>query len=310
MLTELTEQLIAHLIPKDTWHPFPTVDERQAWETLPDDLRAAHIAQGETLLGHVWPTLPATLFLEYARNGNRSNFQDVRYARRHALRDLVVAECMEGQGRFLDDIVNGIWTTCEETYWGVPAHISVQKAGVGLPDVEEPTVDLFAAETVALLAWTTYLLGDKLDTVSPLVRPRVHYESQRRVLDPCLVRDDFWWMGFDPAGHSVNNWNPWINSNWITAVLLLEEDAQRRTAALRKILRSLDVFADHYAEAGGCDEGPGYWGRAAASLFDCLELLYSATDGTFNVYDRPKVRNMGAFIYRTHIHYHLSLIHI
>ena len=304
MLTEFTDKLETHLIPKADWHPFPTVAEREAWEALPADLRAAHIAQGESLLGHDWPSLLATRFLEYARIGNRSNYQDVRYARRHALRDLVIAECMEGQGRFLDDIVNGIWIICEETYWGVPAHINVQKAGTGLPDVEEPTVDLFAAETVALLAWTSYLLGDKLDAVSPLVRPRIRYESKRRVLDPCLERDDFWWMAFDPAGHSVNNWNPWVNSNWMTAALLLEENEQRRTAALSKILRSVDIFIDYYAEAGGCDEGPGYWGRAAASLFDCLELLYSATDGAIDVYDQPKVRNMGAFIYRTHIHDH------
>ena len=304
MLTEFTPKLTTHLIPKDRWHPFPTAAEREAWEALPTDLRAAHIAQGASLLGHVWPTLPATLFLEYARIGNRSNYQNVRYARRHALRDLVIAECMEGQDRFLDDIVNGIWTTCEETYWGVPAHLSLQKAGPGLPDVEEPTVDLFAAETVALLAWTTYLLGDKLDAVSPLVRPRICYEAKRRILDPCLARDDFWWMAFYSSAHSINNWNPWINSNWITAILLLETDPVRRVAALRKSLHSLDIFIDHYAEAGGCDEGPGYWGRAAASLFDCLELLHSATDGVIDVYDRPKIRNMGSFIYRTHIHDH------
>ncbi len=44
------------------------------------------------------------------------------------LAKLVLGECMEGQGRFLDDILNGIWTICEETYWGVPAHVGVQKA--------------------------------------------------------------------------------------------------------------------------------------------------------------------------------------
>ncbi|MBN1877411.1 MAG: heparinase II/III family protein [Anaerolineae bacterium] len=304
MLTEFTSKLKTDLLAKDKWHPFPTRAEREAWTALPADAREAKIALGEALLDYDWPSLPATLFLEYARNGNRSNYEAVRYARRYALRDLVLAECMEGQGHFLDQIVNGIWLICEETYWGVPAHISAQKAGVGLPDVEEPTVDLFAAETVMLLAWTLYLLEESLDTVSPLVRPRILYESRRRVLDPCLERDDFWWMGFLTAGHSVNNWNPWINSNWITAVLLLEEDVQRRVAALSKIFRSLDVFIDHYAEAGGCDEGPGYWGRAAASLFDCLELLYSATEGAIDVYDRPKIRNMGAFIYRTHIYDH------
>jgi len=295
------EDVARMLMPYGVWHPYATVEERDTWDALPEQLRKRLLVAGEVLLNHNWPALPATLFLEYARDGNRSRYQDVRYTRRNALRDLVLAECVEGEGRFLDDIVNGVWTTCEETYWGVPAHIGMQAAGVGLPDVEEPTVDLFAAETVALLAWTLYLLGDRLDTVSPLVRPRIMAESKRRVLDPCLARDDFWWMSFDPGVHAINNWNPWINSNWITAVLLLEPDAARRVTAIHKILRSLDIFLDTYAEAGGCDEGPGYWGRAAASLFDCLDLLHSATDGGIDVWREAKVQNMGRFIYRTHI---------
>jgi len=296
-----TEDVGRMLAPYGVWHPYATIEERDTWAALPEQLRQRLLMAGEALLDHDWPALPATLFLEYARNGNRSRYQDVRTTRRNALRDLVLAECVEGEGRFLDDIVNGVWTTCEETYWGVPAHINMQVAGVGLPDVEEPTVDLFAAETVALLAWSLYLLGDRLDTVSPLVLPRILAESSRRVLDPCLAREDFWWMSFDPGVHAVNNWNPWINSNWITAVLLLEPDAARRVTAIHKILRSLDIFLETYAEAGGCDEGPGYWGRAAASLFDCLDLLHSATDGGIDVWCEAKVQNMGRFIYRTHV---------
>jgi hypothetical protein len=296
-----TETLEKILISRDAWHPFPTIEERDAWQGLPASVRDVHLARGAAALDYAWPALPATLFLEYARVGNRSRYQAVRYARRWTLRDLVVAECMEGQGRFLDDIVNGIWATCEESYWGVPAHLSAQRAGPGLPDVEEPTVDLFAAETASLLAWTYYLLGERLDTVSSLVRPRIRYEVDWRMLTPCLERDDFWWMGF--TRRRVNNWNPWVNSNWLTSTLLLEEDA-RRVRTVAKSLRSLDVFINDYAPDGGCDEGPGYWGRAAASLFDCLELLRSATEGAINVYDEPLIQNMGRFIYRVHIHDH------
>ena len=207
---------------------------------------------------------------------------------------------MEGQGRFLDDIINGIWLTCEETYWGVPAHLNMQRAGAGLPDIEEPTVDLFVGETANLLSWTYYLLGEKLDKVSPLVRPRIEREMQVRILEPCLTRDDFWWMGFRRG--VVNNWNPWCNSNWLTAVLVFENDPQKRFAAIEKMIRSLDKFIDVYHDDGGCDEGPGYWGRAGASLFECLELLSTATDGKFDVYNKPLIQEIGRYIYRAHIH--------
>lgn len=298
-----TEQLKSILIPQSEWRPFPTSVERAPWEALPEPVRTAHIGFGETLLGATWPELQAVRFLDYARVGNRSRFQEPHFARRSMLAGLVLAECMEGQGRFVDDIVNGVWAICEESYWGVPAHVGVQKAGPGLPDTAEPTVDLFAAETGALLAWTHYLLGPQLDDVSPLVRPRIQREIDHKILTPCFKRDDFWWMGFHDMrnGRPVNNWNPWINSNWLTATLLMETDADRRVAMVAKILKSVDYFIDPYPRDGGCDEGPSYWGRAGASLFDCLELLHSATNGQIDVYDDPLIQNIGQFIYRVQI---------
>lgn len=293
------ERLRKILIPREQWQPFPRPDDRAAWATLPDTVRRAHVERGEQALDGPWESLPATLFLEYARNGNRSRYQDVRSRRRNRLADLIVAECMEFRGRFVDAIVDGIWLTCEETYWGVPAHVGVQAAGVGLPDVAEPTVDLFAGETVGLLAWALYLLQPQLEDVSSLIPDRILLESQRRVLTPCLERDDFWWMGW--GNRRVNNWNPWCNSNWLTAALLLETAPERRVAAVAKILRSLDQFIDPYPRDGGCDEGPGYWGRAGASLFDCLELLHSATAGAIDVYGEPLIQEMGKYIYRVQI---------
>ncbi len=289
------------LLSREQWKPFPTATERAPWETLPDDVREAAVAAGEKHLGRTWEPLPATLFLEFKRIGNRSNFERVRGRRREQLRELTLAECVEGKGRFLDEIVNGIWTTCEETFWGVPAHIGVQKAGVGLPDVSESIVDLFAAETASQLAWTWYLLKPRLGGVSPLVPERIRAEIDRRILTPCLTRDDFGWMGLSHS-NPVNNWNPWINSNWLACALVIELDEKKRLAAVAKILRSLDRFLDGYHEDGGCDEGPSYWFRAGGSLFDNLDLLHSASKGAMNFFDVPLVREIGRYIYRAHIH--------
>jgi len=296
------EKLKDVLVSRESWHPFPVAEERDMWEALPESVRKAHITRGEEALGHEWPPLPASLFLEFARNGNRNRYERVSFGRRHTLCSLVMAECMEGKGRFVDDIVNGVWTICEETFWGIPACLNMQKAGPGLPDIEEPVVPLFVGETAGLLAWTLYLLGPKLDAVSPLIRPRLHLEMDRRVLTPCLERDDFWWMGF--GNRSVNNWNPWVNSNWLAAALLMEQDDERRLAAVAKILRSLDNFIDPYPKDGGCDEGPSYWGRAGASLLDCLETLYSATGGAVDVYGDALIQDIGRYIYKAQIHGH------
>ncbi len=149
-----TESHLQNLIlPRNQWQPFPKANNRTEWEALPKSVQKAQITRGEERLNFEWPAVPATRFLDYARNGNRSKYEALTFGRRNALADLIIAECIENKGRFLDDITNGIWCICEESFWGVPAHIGVQKAGKGLPDTTEPIVDLFAAETSELLAW-------------------------------------------------------------------------------------------------------------------------------------------------------------
>ena len=287
------------LVDRQPWRPWPRWDDRAAWEGLPEPVSKDLVANGAEYLGYDWPELPATLFLQYARNGNRSRYEREHFARRVALTHLLIAECAEGQGRFLDDIVNGVWAICEESFWGVPAHVGAQKAGSGLPDPAEPIVALFVAETGESLAWASYLLGEQLDRVSPLVRKRIALEIDRRILTPCFEREDFGWMGF--GGNRVNNWNPWCNANWLTCTLLIEPDDDRRIQSVAKIARSLDNFLNAYDDDGGCDEGPGYWSRAGGSLFDCLELLHKASDGKIDVYDRPLIKEIGRYICRVHI---------
>ena len=294
-------QLAQALIPREQWQPWPGAADRDRWQAIPAEVRAGMVAAEEKHGSAPWQVLPATVFLDYARNGNRSRYEGIRNARRNRLRDVVMAECAEGKGRFLEEIANGIWLTCEETWWGVPAHLGLQKRGSGLPDVTEPTIDLFAAETGAQLAWSEYLLGGEIAKVHPLVRERVAIEIERRILAPYRERDDFWWMGL-AADRPMNNWNPWINSNCLTCALLMERDPARRAQFTHKVLRSLDRFLDSYHDDGGCDEGPGYWGHAGGSLFDNLELLHSASKGAIDFYGSPLVKEIGRYIYRAHIH--------
>lgn len=288
------------LLPRSRWQHFPRWRDRAKWEGLSTEARTSLVTSGEQHLGKPWPVLPASVFLDYKRDGNRSRYEGLRNARRGRLQDLVFAELAEGRGRFVDEIVNGVWTTCEETYWGVPAHVSVQKAGSGLPDVTEPTVDLFAADTAATLSWIHYLMSEKLDEASPLVSKRIVHDVQAKVLVPCYLRNDFWWMGFG-QDRAMNNWTPWICSNWLTASLLIETDERKRAEMVQKAMRSIDRFLDAYHDDGGCDEGPSYWGHAGGSLFECLELLDSASAGKMNFFGLPLVGEIGRYIYRAHV---------
>ena len=300
------DQLKNIIVTRDAFRPFPDHSDRSFWTSLPDSLKTYYVKKGESLIEFKWPPLPASYYLEYKRMGDRRHFEGYYFERRHNLRYLMFAELIENKGRFMDQIMNGLWAICEESSWCISAHINAQKIGRDLPDPDEEIVDLFAAQTGQLLAWLDYLLNEKLDEVSTVLRKRLQLEVKRRILNPNFERTDFTWMGFkfrEHGGRRPNNWNPWINSNWLACNLLLEKDEQRRVEATHKALQSIDNFLTPHPADGGCDEGPGYWNHAAGSMFDALELMYISTDGKFDVYDEPIIRNMGTFIYKAYISY-------
>jgi hypothetical protein len=61
------------------WKPFPEYNDRKAWTALPETVKSAHLEAAEKALEYTWPVLQATLYLEYARNGNRSNYHSVDF---------------------------------------------------------------------------------------------------------------------------------------------------------------------------------------------------------------------------------------
>jgi hypothetical protein len=182
----------------------------------------------------------------------------------------------------------------------VSAHLGMQKAGKGLPDVEDPVVDLFAAETAANFALADYFIGPELDSVSPLIRKRIYYEVNRRIFIP-MQTAQYEWMGRGDSTAKLNNWDPWIISNYLTAALLLEKDPSKRMQYVSKSIQLTDQYINGLGDDGGCEEGPSYWTNAAGCVLDVLNLLGSATNDRINIYHEKIIQNMGAYIYKTHI---------
>lgn len=295
------DELQKLLIPRAEWTPFPAISDRQGWEKADQAMMRSYLAKAESWIGYEWPSIPATKSLLIERTGDRDEYQRVSFEKREVLGTMLLAEIYENKGRFIDPIINGVWSICEESFWGVPAHLPKTREISGLVDTSSPFVDLFAAETGTLLSWVDYFLGEKLDAVSPQIRKRIYNEANFRILQPLMTKHHGW-MASNANGRRPNNWNPWICSNWINTVLLLEKDQEKRAQGVAKALQVLDNFLNPHPLDGGCDEGPSYWGAAAASLYDNLSLLNLATPGAFNyAFQDEKVRNMGKFIYRAQI---------
>ena len=286
------------LITDNSWNKLPDYKNRQYWQKLPADIREGYITRAEGYLEYNWPVVRATDYLEFIRSGDRR--QEAYSACSSALISLVMGELVEGKGRFIDQIINAVWYYSEQTWWGWSAHLSPQKAGSGLPDINDPIVDLGVGEVTNNLSWTLYLFKDEFDKVHPLIARRLKQEIYRKALTPYLERDDFGYMGF--KGGRPNNWNPWVNYNMLNSYLMVETDPVKKVAEVQKIINSLDKFLNGYSDDGGCDEGPSYWGAAGALLYENLEILKNVTNGKFDVFDDPLIQNIGKYFYKVNIH--------
>ncbi len=292
----LTQSLIKNFSDLD----FPIYRNRSFWDNLPSEISDEYIKSAEAVLNYNWPVVKATDYLEITRSGDRR--QEAYAAPQAALMALVMGELAEGQGRFMNQIVNGVWYYSEQTWWGWSAHLYLQKAPPGLPDADEPTIDLGVGEIANILSWTWFLFKDEFDKIHPLIAKRLKSEIMKKAVIPYYERSDFWWQGLD-GSRSVNNWNPWTNYNILSAILILEDNQEKKIAGVEKVVKSLDQFVNDYPDDGGCDEGPSYWGKAGASLFQCLDLLKMATEGNFDVFGNPLIKNIGSYIYKVYIEY-------
>ena len=290
------------LLPTDQWVRYPSYTDRQAWDKLTGENKQAIIKEGEKNLKYEWKVIKATDYLEYERTGSRVIMENPYNANNTALMHLFLAELAEGKGRFLDQIINGVWHTCEMSTWVLSAHQPVQKTKRSLPASNEVIIDLTSGDLGSMLSWIHYFLAKEFDKVDPVIAQRIRAEVKHRILDPYMQRDDYWWQAFTgPDDRMVNNWNPWCNFNVLSAFLLMEKDQHKLADAVYKTMRSVDRFIDYTKDDGACEEGPSYWGHAAGKMYDYLQILSYATGKKIDIFSQPKIKAMGEYISRSYI---------
>jgi len=132
------------------------------------------------------------------------------------------------------------------------------------------------------------------------VRRRIYSEVNRRVFVP-MQTQKYGYLGAGRSDAKLNNWAPWVMSNYLAAALVLEKDEGRRIDAVERVMHYTDQYINGLGDDGGCDEGPGYWSAAGGCVFDVLNLLSDASKGKINLFHEPIIQKMGAYIYKTHI---------
>ncbi|MCR5457304.1 MAG: heparinase II/III-family protein [Clostridiales bacterium] len=304
MFEEIRKQLPIILVKKSDFRYFPKYEDREVWSRLLPEQMEAYIRAGEQYLNYEWPVLPAKLYLDFTRNGNRTRYEEIYHRkRRKQLLTLFVAECCEGKGRFVDDIINGVWTILDEATWVIPAHMNENDNVAELPDttnMENTFVDLFSAETASLLSIIYFVIKDRLDQVSPRICRRINYEIERRIFKPFLNRRDMWWMCYNRT--RCSNWTTWIITNIIESAAIVCEDEDERLRLMDKCLEILEFYPKYNKSDGGCDEGPGYWNAAGAVLYDAAVLIDELTGDTSGLFDDELLHNFSKYICKVHIY--------
>ena len=279
---------------------YPPYADRAAWAALPGAARWKAAGDAALQDADTLPRLPLSLWLRFTQNGDRTAWEHAYFARRRTLCALVMAEAVTGAGSYLPAIADLAWAICEGSAWQLPAHNSYIRdtPQLPLPDVTRPIVDLFAAETGALIATVYGLLGAALDGYAPGFSVRLKGEVERRVLAPYRTAH-FWWMG--NGEEPMCNWTPWCTQNVLLAAAQCAP-AETLPVYVKQAAYSIDCFLKDYGEDGCCSEGAQYYRHAALTMFNALDLLCRIAPGVFDdVWAEPKIRNMAEYIVNMHI---------
>lgn len=281
------QEIAASLHPRPTAAGAP-ISNRAFWQKLATDpAYAAVVADARRRLNDKLVETTPDQYLEFSRNGNRSNYEGIEFARRGRLSPLVLGECLENKGAFLPAINALINSLCAEPSWVLPAHDK------DLTNFKNTliTIDLFSSNLAWQLAYTDFLLGEKLE---PQTRQRLRDEVRRRVLTPIqdMIRGkrkaDVWFT-------RTNNWNPVCFSGVTGAALILVEDATERAEFIAAAEHYVTYFFKGFTSDGYCSEGLGYWNYGFGMFAEMAENFRLNTGGKVNLFAMPGAAQLAAF---------------
>lgn len=273
------------------------------WNASDPALKKAALFASDAAETINWPLLTASDYLSFTRTGERAAFEKKYFLRRRKLNTLVLGTCFsKDPAPLLNAALDGISLILDEASWCLPAHNSKIRdtPQEPLPDPDFPIIDLFAAESGALLGLTGAILAPSLSQISPYPLRRIRKEIRERITSPYLTCH-FWWMG--DGRSQMLNWTPWITQNVLLSVFSGSDHSEEEAVKiLRQAALSLDYFLDEYGDDGCCCEGAQYYSHAGLCLFGSLELMNELLGGHISkVFSNPLIGRIADYIRAVHV---------
>ena len=265
--------------------------DRAKWDPLAaSDHGRLAVKNAAKISGAPVPDTPDDLYLEFSRNGNRSNYQKCYFRRKSNFVWLYVGECLERKGRFIPKIVEYMDAFCAMKSWTLPAHDADLSCFKGTPHI-----DLCSAELSRELAFCLSWLGDAIPAAT---REKVIAEIDRRTFQPHLAHargerkvNGQWWF------HGGNNWNSVCNSCVVRAALALIPDRRLRAEFVLHAEGSVPFALAGYSKDGYCSEGMGYWNYGYGHHVRMGLSLRAATGGKVDLFANPKTKTVMEYAY-------------
>ncbi|UOK64014.1 heparinase II/III-family protein [Paenibacillus sp. OVF10] len=252
--------------------------------TLYTDLKA----YGERALKEPMPSLSFRLYRQFSDTGERKAYEQTYFDRRGRLATVAMLALDTARPDALQALEEMLWDVCGEYTWCLPAHL-----GTGEINQVDGNIDLFAAETVHMLAEIVNIHTERLDR---LVIERVRSEAERRIFTP-LYREQrkFHWQTAD------HNWSAVCGGCCGMAALLLLEDEFTLQESISHTVSCMNAFLSGYGEDGGCAEGIGYWVYGFGYFTYYAEMLREYSEGELDLLTGSKITAIAAFPLRVHL---------
>lgn len=299
-------------LPPDTfpisgdWFPYPSYEDRAGWDALTADFKDQIEKNCPSYIDYKWKVQTASSYLEYEKTGDRS-LMKAEEENRKALICLTIAELAEGKGRFIPQIIDGLYFLSEQLSWAHAQHTRLQRSGRTLPTDSDFVISLHNAVTASAVAIAWHFFHREFDKADPSISRTIYYAMNRQIFEPFMDEskdsdEHIKWMGFENKEDQVlNNWTPYCNFHVLLSFLLMEKDQELLKKAIDRSTRSMDSYLEYIKKDGACEEGPGYWSMSFGVVLDYCCMLKDATGGRMDVLKDPLIRRMGEFMVKSYI---------
>jgi hypothetical protein len=270
------------------------IQDRAAWASLAaHPLFAGTVADAEKKLAEPLPPMTLDDYCLLWRTGQRGGPYSRARGNRHGRIALyTLAECIENKGRFIAPLEAAIAEVCTEPTWIYNMHDTADQADW---HGRRLSVDLGAVLPANDMGSAMVLLGDRLGRQT---RQLIESECRRRILDPYRHAVEngsngrasgMWWTNADM------NWNAFCHAGIVGVAMSVLTDKSERACFVAWADKLTRNYLRGLGPDGYCNEGIGYWSYGFSAYIMMCELLWQASGGELNLFDRPNARAMALY---------------